>query len=166
MTRAILLGLLVAGVFSLPGYAAEPDGPASLINAKAALRIDVQALLAAKAGGPPARKAQRDALINYYLVPDQNLLWVDENGLTERAKLVMAEIAKADDYGLRPSDYALPDPAGFTASDSKARDWLADAEVKVSYAVLDYAKDARGGRIEPLRVSKNSRSHTRASQSF
>ena len=155
MTRAILLGLLVAGVFSLPGYAAEPDGPASLINAKAALRIDVQALLAAKAGGPPARKAQRDALINYYLVPDQNLLWVDENGLTERAKLVMAEIAKADDYGLRPSDYALPDPAGFTASDSKARDWLADAEVKVSYAVLDYAKDARGGRIEPLRVSKN-----------
>ena len=30
MTRAILLGLLVAGVFSLHGYAAEPDGPASL----------------------------------------------------------------------------------------------------------------------------------------
>ena len=103
MTRAILLGLLVAGVFSLHGHAAEPDGPASLINAKAASRIDVQALLAAKAGGPAARKAQRDALINYYLVPDQNLLWVDENGLTERAKLVMAEIAKADDYGLRAS---------------------------------------------------------------
>ena len=166
MTRAILLGLLVAGVFSLHGYAAEPDGPASLINAKEALRIDVQDLLAAKAGGPAARKAQRDALINYYLVPDQNLLWVDENGLTERAKLVMAEIAKADDYGLRASDYALPDPAGFNASDPKARDWLADAEVKVSYAVLDYAKDARGGRIEPLRVSKNLASHTRASQSL
>src|SRR4029077_15219917 len=47
MTRAILLGLLVAGVFSLHGYAAEPDGPASLINAKEALRIDVQDLLAA-----------------------------------------------------------------------------------------------------------------------
>ena len=42
MTRAILFGLLVAGIFSLPGYAAEPDGPASLINAKEALRIDVQ----------------------------------------------------------------------------------------------------------------------------
>ncbi len=27
--------------------------------------------------------------------------------------------------------------------------------MKVSYAVLDYAKDARGGRIEPLRLSKN-----------
>jgi hypothetical protein len=128
----------VAGVFSLHGYAAEPDGPASLINAKDALRIDVQGLVAAKAGGPAARKAQRDALINYYLVPDQNLLWVDENGLTERAKLVMAEIAKADDYGLRASDYALPDPAGFTASDPKARDWLADAGVSSLCRVSDW----------------------------
>src|SRR5262245_42918529 len=49
MTRAILLGLLVAGVFSLHGYAAEPDGSASLINAKEALRIEVQGLLATKA---------------------------------------------------------------------------------------------------------------------
>ena len=68
----------------------------------------------------------------------------------------MAEIGKADDYGLTASDYALPNPAGFDASDPKSRDWLADAEVKVSYAALDYAKDARGGRIEPLRLSKNS----------
>jgi murein L,D-transpeptidase YcbB/YkuD len=155
MMRAIVLGLLVAAVVSLHGYAAEPDGPASLINEKEALRVDVRGLLAAKAGDTAARKAQKDALIEYYLVPDQHLLWVDENGLTERAKLVMAEIAKADDYGLQASDYALPDPAGFNASDPKARDWLADAEVKVSYAVLDYAKDASGGRIEPLRVSKN-----------
>ena len=153
--RAIVLGLLVAAVVSLHGYAAEPDGPASLINEKEALRVDVRGLLAAKAGDTAARKAQKDALIEYYLVPDQHLLWVDENGLTERAKLVMAEIAKADDYGLQASDYALPDPAGFNASDPKASDWLADAEVKVSYAVLDYAKDARGGRIDPLRVSKN-----------
>ena len=63
--------------------------------------------------------------------------------------------AKADDYGLQPQITRLPDPAGFNASDPKARDWIADAEVKVSYAVLDYAKDASGGRIEPLRVSKN-----------
>ena len=66
----------------------------------------------------------------------------------------MAEIGKADDYGLTASDYSLPNPAGFNASDLKSRDWLADAEVKVSYAVLDYAKDARGGRIEPLRLRR------------
>ena len=39
-------------------------------------------------------------MVEYYSVPDQPLLWVDEKGLNERAKSAMAEIAKADDYGL------------------------------------------------------------------
>jgi murein L,D-transpeptidase YcbB/YkuD len=153
--RAIALGLLIAATASLPGFAAEPDGPPSLITETEALRISVQGLLSARSGDTAARKAQKNALIEYYLVPEQGLLWVNEKGLTERAKLVMAEIAKADDYGLSASDYPLPDPASYNPSDPKAKDWLADAEVKVSYAVLDYAKDARGGRIEPLRLSKN-----------
>ena len=79
MMRAIALGLLVAAV-SLPSYAAEPDGPPSLIKEKEALRIGVQSRLAAKPGDPAANKAQKDALIEYYLVPEQPLLWVDEIG--------------------------------------------------------------------------------------
>ncbi len=164
--RAIALGLLIAATASLPGFAAEPDGPPSLITETEALRISVQGLLSARSGDTAARKAQKNALIEYYLVPEQGLLWVNEKGLTERAKLVMAEIAKADDYGLSASDYPLPDPAAYNPSDPKAKDWLADAEVKVSYAVLDYAKDARGGRIEPLRLSKNLDPSSRAAQSI
>ena len=151
--RPIALGLLLAASFSLPGLAAEPDGPATLITPTEAVRITVQGLLSAKSGTGPSA-AQKDALIEYYSVPDQRLLWVDNNGLNDRAKLVVAEIAKADDYGLRAADYSVPSSAD-TSSGPKPKDWLADAEVKVSYAVLDYAKDARGGRIEPLRVSKN-----------
>ena len=150
--RAFALGLLAAASFSLPGLAAEPNGPVSLITPTDALRITVQGLLS-KSGG--SGKSQKEALAEYYGVPDRNLLWVDENGLTERAKLVMAEIAKADDYGLRASDYPLPDTAAFSSSDPKATDWLAESEMKVSSAVVDYAKDARGGRLEPLRLSKN-----------
>ena len=153
--RAIVTGLLMAAVVSLPGYAAEPDGPSSLITQTEAVRITVQGLLSSRSGDTAARKAQKDALVEYYSISDQPLLWVDEKGLTERAKLVVAEIGKADDYGLRASDYALPDSGSFNGSDPKATDWLADAETKVSYAVLDYAKDARGGRLEPLRLSKN-----------
>jgi murein L,D-transpeptidase YcbB/YkuD len=151
--RPIALGLLLAASFSMPCLAAEPDGPAALITPTEALRISVQGLLSGKpsSGGGAA---QKDALIEYYSSPDQRLLWVDNNGLNDRAKLVMAEIGKADDYGLRAADYSLPDGAG-TGSEPKPRDWLADAEVKLSYAVLGYAKDARGGRIEPLRLSKN-----------
>jgi murein L,D-transpeptidase YcbB/YkuD len=153
--KPIGLGLLMAAALSLPAFAAEPDGPANLIDKTEAVRIGVQGILSGKPTSTNAQKAQREALVEFYSIPDQRLLWVDQNGLTERAKLVMAEIAKADDYGLRASDYALPDAGSFNASDPKARDWLADSEVKVSYAVLDYAKDARGGRIEPVRLSKN-----------
>ncbi|HKA99341.1 MAG TPA: L,D-transpeptidase family protein, partial [Methyloceanibacter sp.] len=150
--RSVALGLLAAASLSVPGFAAEPNGPADLITPADGLRITVQGLVSSKSG---ADTAQRDALVEYYGAPDRNLLWVDENGLNPRAKLVMAEIAKADDYGLRASDYMLPDSASFNASDPHASDWLADSEMKVSYAVLDYAKDARGGRIKPLRISKN-----------
>ena len=82
-------------------------------------------------------------------------MWVDDKGLTDRGRAVIAEIAKADDYGLRASDYALPKPDTFDASDPKATDWLADAEIKISFAVLGYANDARGGRINPNRLSEN-----------
>ena len=153
--RAFALGLLMAATACLPGYAAEPDGPANLIDKTEAVRIGVQGLLSAKPADTNARKIQKDALLDYYAEPDQKLLWVTDKGLTERAKLVMAEIAKADDYGLRASDYELPDADAFNPSELGAKNWLAEAEAKLSAAVLDYAKDARGGRLEPLRLSKN-----------
>ena len=127
--RSIALGLLMAASFSLPGVAAEPDGPATLITPAEAVRITVTGLLSDKSNAG-AGATQRDALIEYYSVPDQRLLWVDDKGLTERAKIAMAEIAKADDYGLQASDYTLPDAGNFNASGPQATEWLADAEVK------------------------------------
>jgi murein L,D-transpeptidase YcbB/YkuD len=148
------LVLIITASFSLPGFAAEPDGPGTLIARTEALRIGVEDRLSAKLSATGARKAEQDALVKYYAVPDQRLLWINENGLTERGKAIIAEIKKADDYGLRASDYALPNPDGFNANDAKA-DWLADAEIKISYAVLDYARDARGGRLNPQHLSEN-----------
>jgi len=150
--RPIALGLILTASFGLPALAAEPDGPGQLITKTEALRIAVQSKLSGKSS---PRKTEQAALLDYYSVPDQPLLWVDEKGLNERAKLAMAEITKADDYGLRASDYALPNGEEFKAADAKATNWLADAEVKISYAVLDYANDARGGRLDPQRLSEN-----------
>ena len=119
------------------------------------VRIAVEDRLSS--GSPPlsVRKSEQDALINYYAISDQGLLWVDENGLSVRGRAIIAEIKKADDYGLRASDYALPNLDDFNSDDAKATDQLADAEVAISYAVLDYARDARGGRIDPQSLSKN-----------
>jgi murein L,D-transpeptidase YcbB/YkuD len=138
----------------LPGFAAEPDGPTALITQTESLRISVEERLPASLPSN-AWKAEQEALLKYYAAPNQALLWIDQNGVTPRGKAVIAEIGKADDYGLRASDYSLPKPDDFKLNDTKAIDWLADAEIKISYAVLDYARDARGGRIDPPRISKN-----------
>ena len=150
--RAIALGIALAVGFSLPGLAAEPDGPSELIGKTEAIRIAIQDQVGAKTM-PDA--AEQIALAEYYSVPNRRLVWVDENGLTARGKAVMAEIAKADDYGLRAADYKLPDLSGFKPGSPDAVERLAAAELKVSAAVIEYAKDARGGRINPQSLSKN-----------
>ena len=152
----IALALLLTASASLPALAVEPDAPQALITRAEAIRIAVQANLSAKfTTATQAKKSEQGALVEYYAVPDQRTLWVDENGLTERGNAVIAEIEQADDYGLRAADYQLPNPAEFAVSDAGATQRLADAEIKISYAVLGYARDARGGRINPSRLSPN-----------
>ena len=140
----------------LPAIAAEPDAPDTLIGRAEAIRIAVQDQLSAKfTSASETRKAEQGALVEFFSAPDAKLLWVDENGLTDRGKAAMQEIAKADDYGLRSADYPLPKLDGFDASADQAVSQLAGAEVTLDFAVLDYTRDARGGRINPQSLSKN-----------
>ena len=129
-----------------PAVAEAPDALGPKINRREAVRIAVQEQLAKLTSISETPKREQEALVEYYSVPAQPLLWVDENGLTNRATAVMQEIAKADDYGLRAIDYQLPEPDGFKFGDSGAVDWLAEAEIKIDFAVLRYARDAGGGR--------------------
>ena len=92
----VALGLIIATSLGLPGFAAEPDGTTTLIARTEAVRITVEDRLSAKSLATSTRKAEQSALVEYYSVPNQRLLWVDENGLSERGKAVMAEIKKAD----------------------------------------------------------------------
>jgi hypothetical protein len=66
--KPITLGLLIAASVSLPGYAAEPDGPGNLITRTEAVRITVQNLLSSESDAS-SRKAKNDALVEYYSVP-------------------------------------------------------------------------------------------------
>ena len=63
----------------------------------------------------------------------------------------MAEIAKADDWGLAASAFELPRLAQGEAAPAA----LAAAEIKLGLAVLKYARHARGGRIDPAQLSKH-----------
>lgn len=154
--HGIALTLLLAAPLGAPAYAVEPEAPEALISRTEAIRIAVQTRLSEKfSATSEQKKDEKGALVEYYAVPEQKLLWVDETGLTDRGKAVIAEINKADDYGLRAADYPLPDMTGFDAHDADAASKLAEAEIKISHAVLDYAHDARGGRINPSSISRN-----------
>src|SRR5215470_2074954 len=111
---------------------------------------DVRQQLAQPARGAVDR-ADRAALAAYYAEPGRELLWVRADGFTARARHAMAEIRRAEDWGLNASAFDLPNLA---ATESRPAA-LAAAEIKLALAALQYARHARGGRVEPSLVSRS-----------
>ena len=97
-------------------------------------------------------RGDRDALKAFYAEPGRTPMWVVDGELSRRAKDVMAEIGRADDWGLSSAAFALPDAKSARASQST----LADAELKLVFAVLKYARYARGGRVDPMQAGQSS----------
>ena len=75
-------------------------------------------------------------------------LWIKDGAFSAAAEAVIARLERADEDGLEPRDYPVPTLAGSATS---AAD-LAEAELKLSAAAYLYARDARGGRLEPNRL--------------
>jgi len=119
--------------------------------AVAAAPVDPLLALVRQQLGEAARaNADRATLAAFYTERSGPLLWVDQGGLTSRAREVMAELAKAEDWGLPAAAFEVPRLAA--GADAAA---LAGAEIKLGLAVLKYARFARGGRIDPAHVSPN-----------
>jgi murein L,D-transpeptidase YcbB/YkuD len=114
------------------------------------LVAEVRRQLAEPAKGNVDR-TDRAALAAFYSERNEPLLWVTNAGLTAKARHAMAEIAKADDWGLVASAFELPKLA---QGDATTAD-LASAEIKLGLAVLKYARHARGGRMDPAQLSKH-----------
>ncbi|HEX9881493.1 MAG TPA: L,D-transpeptidase family protein [Hyphomicrobium sp.] len=92
---------------------------------------------------PALAKEDLEALAAFYAKRIYEPIWVGPAGLTPKAEAAVAEIKKADDWGLNASDFTLPGPLASDAAPSA----LAEAETTLSAAVLKYARYARGGRI-------------------
>lgn len=134
------------------GMPVQPDGPARAAPtpALAALRKTLSGL-AGRANVGAAFAEDLAATTAFYDAHNGPLLWVTESGLSARGAAVIGEIRKADDWGLRAGDFALPHvPAGDISPEAAAA-----AESELTFAVLKYARYARGGRIsDPSRLSK------------
>ncbi|WP_244936497.1 L,D-transpeptidase family protein [Methylobacterium currus] len=93
---------------------------------------------------------QREAIQAFYALGAFKSVWLTETGWTEAAKAVIARLQAAGEDGLDPLAYPIPllDPPHAKPADR------AEADLKLSAAAVLYARDARGSRIEPSRLSR------------
>ena len=94
------------------------------------------------------RKNERAAVEKFYTAREYAPLWTQAGKLTDGGKGVVARLKDAAAEGLNPADYPVPD---FTAATSP--DALADAEMKLTASMLDYARQAQSGRMHWSQVS-------------
>jgi L,D-transpeptidase YcbB len=114
----------------------------------------VVAIIRAKLGDAAVTKGFNTddvgALQAFYAARTGGPLWMTEMGLSAKGQEVLFEIARADDWGLDASAFELP-PSGALPTNDGAQ---ALGEIKLDLAMLKYARYARGGRFDPLDVSK------------
>jgi murein L,D-transpeptidase YcbB/YkuD len=130
--------------------AAQPSqtGGAQSDSASIVEENPIRAELLRQIEGAKLGKDEKSALAAFY-ESRQAPVWVEAQGFTAKARRVTAEIARADDWGLNASQFALPsapEPGSPPAV-------LAEAELKLMQAVLKYARHARGGRMDPTDLS-------------
>jgi L,D-transpeptidase YcbB len=133
-----------------PGAPAEK--PAEVVEAPVAEPSAIPAQILARlasAGGKADAREDVSGMTAFYNQTKGQPVWTSRDGLTAKAQSAIGEIRGADDWGLDASAFALPG----NPEPGAAPEVLADAELKLSLAVLKYARHARGGRFDPPSIS-------------
>lgn len=122
-----------------PAAAVESPPQPELLGALVRKKLDI---LPDKA--TDADRADAAALKAFYEARKDEPLWIAGDVMTAKASAAIAEIRRADDWGLDAKAFELPSTSEGT---TLSREDAAGAEMKLSLAVLKYARFARGGRI-------------------
>jgi L,D-transpeptidase YcbB len=125
--------------------AAAEAPPAAPLTLDQRIAQKVQELIGTKGDRILDRK-YKAAVEAYYQARSYAPVWVDDGIENKRAKAAAAYLGGVDADGLDPADYIVPSFAGDEAA-------LAEAELKMTAAVLAYARHASTGRIHYSRVS-------------
>lgn len=129
--------------------AAEPVKAASNVPAADQPVADkLKDIIGAKTSRYFDRKNERAAIEKFYGARDFAPIWTQGGNLTAAAKGVIARLKDAASDGLNPADYPVPDFAAATTPDA-----LADAELKLTAGMFDYARHAQSGRMHWSQVS-------------
>jgi murein L,D-transpeptidase YcbB/YkuD len=130
-----------------------PDAaPVTALMQADLFRMAVEGLFADDAAMRELRVSgkDREALSSFYAQAERPLVWAQDGAWSPAAKGAMERLKAADEDGLDPADYSLPDRG--LRKDATPAQW-ARADVKLSLSVIRYARDARGGRIDLARLS-------------
>jgi murein L,D-transpeptidase YcbB/YkuD len=104
-------------------------------------------------GKPNARQREdRAALVMFYGERQNAPVWTSSTGLTPAGQAIVAELARAEDWGL--------DAAAFKTKSADMRGAFASgadqaaAEFEIGELILKYARHAHGGRADPTSISR------------
>jgi murein L,D-transpeptidase YcbB/YkuD len=150
LKAAILAASIAAGAAGT-AKAVEPAAPERLIDKEYVTLIALRNGLDGKSERKlTLSKAQLKTLGSYYGSVDARLIWVSERGLDAREIAALkAVFGRAAEFGLNPKDYSVLDGEALAAQAGSSPALLAEAELKISLAALEYASDAQGGRVLP-----------------
>src|SRR5262249_55231392 len=84
-------------------------------------------------------------LVAFYEARDYEPVWTSD--ASEMAGEVRTVLSHADEQGLLPDDYKLPPPARPAPGDKAAQ-----YDIALTGALIRYARDERGGRLQPNNV--------------
>jgi L,D-transpeptidase YcbB len=154
LAPAVPLAPATAAAPSAPAATAAvpaPEPPAKVSNVAPAdqpVADKLKDMLTGKSARYLDRKAERAAVEKFYGARDYAPIWTQGGSLTESGKNVIARLKDAASEGLNASDYPVPD---FTAATTP--DALAEADLKLTGSMLDYARQAQSGRMHWSQVS-------------
>jgi murein L,D-transpeptidase YcbB/YkuD len=92
---------------------------------------------------------EREALKSFYEARADKPVWIVDGAWTPEARAIASRLGAAGEDGLDPRAYPVPPLADHP--DDKA---VAEADLRLSAAAILYARDARGGRVNPASISR------------
>ena len=94
----------------------------------------------------PAKGPIDQPIAEFYAGRANRSLWIADGALTLSARSALQPLEKAAEHGLKPEAYAVR--VSVETLESQA-----DTELSLTRAMVRYARDARGARINPRRIS-------------
>lgn len=100
---------------------------------------------------PRLSRKDREAVAGFYAGRQNRPLWIADGAWTAAANAIIARLREADEDGMEQGDYAVPAVGVAHGGDTPVE--LSEAELRLAISAILYARDARGGRIDPTRLS-------------